>query len=139
MEYKIQDDMLVGKLEHEEDLFGQLKKIYEDVDSKGMLILSGIGMLENFELGYYQFEKGSYEFKKYDTPMELVSMKGSIASDGSIHIHAALAGDDHVLQGGHLKGGNVFNVLELGMFVSQDIEMAREYDEKVDADLLSVR
>ncbi|MFO7990949.1 MAG: DNA-binding protein [Thermoplasmata archaeon] len=139
MEYKVQNGMLVGKLEHEEDLFDQLKKIYEEVDSKGILILSGIGMLDNFELGYYQFEKGSYEFKKYDNPMELVSMKGSITSDGSIHIHAALAGDDHVLRGGHLKGGNVFNVLELGMFVYKDVEMAREYDEKVDADLLSVK
>ncbi len=74
MEYKIEGNILVAKLDHEEDFFESLEKIMSEIEQKSAMVATAIGMLKDFSLGFYNMETGEYEFKEYDEPMELVSV-----------------------------------------------------------------
>lgn len=139
MEYEIEGNILVAKLEHEEDFFESLEKIMSEIEQKSAVLVTAIGMLNDFSLGFYNMETGEYEFKEYNEPMELVSVHGSITEEGSIHMHAQLADENHHVHGGHLENGTVFNVNEITMLVFNDLRMTRERDEELDTDLLSVK
>lgn len=138
MEYKREGNVVAAKLDHGVKFFEALRKILEDIDSESAIIISGIGMLTDFKLGYYDSETGEYSWEEFDEPMEMVSVKGSIAGRESIHLHAALAGKDHVLRGGHLESGRVFNVCELTMLVFDKLRLSRKLDASRDMELLSV-
>lgn len=139
MEYNIEGNILVAKLDHEDDFFGSLEKIMSEIEQRSAVLVTAIGMLKDFSLGYYNMEKGEYEFKEYEKPMELVSAQGSITEEGSIHVHAQLADEDHDVHGGHLEEAKVCNVNEITMLVFNDMRMTRERDEELDTDLLSVK
>ncbi len=138
MDYEIEDNVVVAKLDHESDIFQSINKILKDLNRESALIVSGIGMLKDFKLGFYDSVKGEYRWESFDEPMELVTLGGSISDEGTIHLHASVSGEDHVLRGGHLKGGEVFNVVELVMLVFDDMLLTREYDEDRKMDLLSM-
>lgn len=73
-------------------------------------LVCGIGMLRGIELGYFDRSAGRYESHSFPEPMELVSMNGNIARDGDgimVHAHAALAGRDGRMVGGHLSRATV--------------------------------
>ncbi len=139
MEYEIEGNILVAKLDHEEDFFGSLEKIMSEIEQRSAMLVTAIGMLKDFSLGFYNMETGEYEFKEYDEPMELVSIHGSITEEGSIHMHAQLADENHHVHGGHLEKATVCNVNEITMLVFNDLRMTRERDEELDTDLLSVK
>jgi predicted DNA-binding protein with PD1-like motif len=96
-------------------------------------------MLEDFKLGFFNRNTGMYEWKEYKDPMELLSIKGSITEDGSIHIHAQVADEDHHVHGGHLDNGKIFNVSEITLLVFKNMRLTKEKDEKTGMDLLSVK
>lgn len=139
MEYRSEGNTVVAKLDHGADPFGDIKEILSKMGKDGAVVISGIGMIQDFKLGYYDSEEGKYSWEVFHEPMELVSLGGSVSDDGTVHLHASVSGDDHVLFGGHLEGGRVFNVLELVMMVFHDIAIKREYDGDRDMNLLSVR
>jgi len=92
------------------------------------VIVSGIGMLENAVIGYFNGKE--YIKEELKEPAELVSMQGNIGrdSDGKIicHIHVALAPSDHKLVGGHLLGGEVNVVNEIVMQRLDGIRLTRK-------------
>ncbi len=138
MDCEIEDNIVVAKLDHETSIFKSMEKILKDLDRESALIVSGIGMLKDFKLGFYNSEKGEYQWESFDEPMELVTLGGSISDEGTIHLHASVSGKDHVLSGGHLEGGEVFNVVELVMLVFNGMVLSREYDEERKMRLLSM-
>lgn len=86
-----------------------LLDLAQQTDLKTAVIVSGVGMLRDVVLSYFA-GKGRYESREFPEPMELVSLSGNISlqEDGHIvHAHAALAGPDHNLVGGHLTRGIV--------------------------------
>jgi len=94
-------------------------------DLKGAVVLSGIGMLRDFEIGYFNGKK--YKNETYREPHELVSLHGSVSTEGGlvIHLHAALAGKDHKLIGGHLHKAAVCVVNEIVLGAVEEARMAR--------------
>ncbi len=138
MEYRREGNIVVAKLDHGCDFFESLRGLLKEVGKEGAVVVGGIGMLKDFKLGYYNSFKDEYQWKEYPEPMELVSIEGSIADDGSIHIHAVVSGEDHIANSGHLKGGKVFNVVEVTLNVFEDIDIKRKMDEDRGSELLSV-
>ncbi|MGM0510916.1 MAG: PPC domain-containing DNA-binding protein [Thermoplasmatota archaeon] len=138
MEYRREGNIVVAKFDHGCDLFESLRTLLKEVDREGAIVVAGIGMLKDFKLGYYDSIKDEYQWKEYPEPMELVSIEGSIADDGSIHIHAVVSGEDHIANSGHLKGGDIFNVVEVTLNVFDDIDIKRKLDEDRGSELLSV-
>ncbi|MFW6304986.1 MAG: PPC domain-containing DNA-binding protein [Candidatus Saliniplasma sp.] len=139
MQFKKEGNILVAKLDDGADIFDTLREIMDRIGERSAMLISGIGMITDFKLGYYNSETGDYEWEQYAEPMELLSMKGSFTADGTIHIHAEVSGPDHDVKGGHLDGGRVFNVNEITMLVFAEIEMIRELDEVRDMTLLAFR
>ncbi|MBS3781276.1 MAG: DUF296 domain-containing protein [Candidatus Thermoplasmatota archaeon] len=139
MEYGLENNILVAKLDDGEDLFGSLEDIMDEIDPKSAVVLSGIGMLRDFKVGFYNRDTGEYEWEEFTEPKELLSLNGSITEEGSMHLHVEIGGRDHDVSGGHLDGGKVFNVTELTLLVFKELTLSRKRDEELDMYLLSVR
>jgi predicted DNA-binding protein with PD1-like motif len=77
------------------------------VDLRHGIIVTGVGMLRDFEVGWFDKETKAYRSTVFETPHELLSLNGSVAvaeGEGNVmpHVHASLAGPDHGVVGGHL-------------------------------------
>ncbi len=91
------------RLDDGQDLFEALTAFAEREQIRAGTILFGIGMLKHATFGYWDGK--AYQPHDLEAPHELVALHGTIArADGrpSIHLHAAAAGPDHDLVGGHL-------------------------------------
>lgn len=127
MIYHIEKNNIFAKLEKEEDVFSSIEKLAQIYEIKGAVIVSGIGMLKNFEIGY--FDGTDYIKEKYEKNHELVSFHGTIAErDPRLHIHVALAGPDHIIIGGHLFKGTVDPLLELYIVKTESLTFKREFN-----------
>lgn len=139
MESGSEGSAIVLKLSDGEDLVESLKKCVTDKGIKAAMVLSGIGMLREFELGY--FDGKGYRNQFYADPWELVGLHGSITTEGGIivHIHAAVAGKDHRLVGGHVQKAKVNVVNEIILLRLDSLKLARKPDPASGLNLLSVR
>ncbi len=103
MQVARQGTTLVVRLDSGDDLFARLVEISRAERIGAGIVVSGIGMLRDLELGYY--DGSTYQRREFREPHELVALHGSIArveEAPSLHLHAGLAGPDHRLVGGHL-------------------------------------
>lgn len=127
MQVERETNILVVKLDNNEDLFSTLEKIAQDQMIKSGMVLFGIGMLRDIELGYYLGK--DYQWTTITEPSELVALHGTIATVDdapSLHLHAGLAYQDHGLKGGHLKKGTVNMLAEIGIIKLTDVELTRK-------------
>ena len=138
MQSAIEGDVIVARIDDGEDLFEAISAAMDAHGAKSAIILTGIGMLKDFELGYFKGSEYANEF--FPKPRELVSLHGSAtASDRKvIHLHAALAGEDHKVFGGHLQRASVCVVCELSMLKIDGFQMSREPDAKTGLKLLKI-
>jgi predicted DNA-binding protein with PD1-like motif len=118
--------LIVAKLEDGEDLFESLGSIIDEHTIQSGLVLSGIGMLRSFVLGYYDGKV--YQKKKFEDPFELVSLQGSITTENEtvIHLHASLADDGNNLIGGHLFQAEVCMLNEIVVRKLKDLFLSRK-------------
>jgi predicted DNA-binding protein with PD1-like motif len=123
-------DIIMVKLDAGEDLFEAMGNVIEKHKIQSGLILSGIGMLGDFEIGFYNGTK--YINKSYSEPAELLSMHGSIAKqdESKIHIHVSLAKGDHSVIGGHLMKAKVCVLNEIVIKRFKEIVLMRKLNEK---------
>ncbi len=130
--------MVVAKLSKGENLFAALKEIIEKHDIVSGLVISGIGMLRNIELGYYSGEE--HEPKRFKRPRELLALHGSITTGEEIviHLHCALSDENYDVIGGHLIDAEVAVVAELVIAKLSKIELGRELNPETGLKELSV-
>jgi len=77
--------------------------------------LSGLGAASDVELGFYHLSSKAYKWRTFGNMMEVVSLTGNVALDGSgkavHHLHGVFADDEYGSVGGHVKdfvaGGTV--------------------------------
>jgi len=127
MQVERETNIVMVKLDNNEDLFKAIEKVAADQMIRSGMVLFGIGMLRDFELGYYKGKE--YQWTTFAEPAELVALHGTIATvDGSpsIHLHAGVALSDLGLKGGHLKKATVNGLAEIGMIKLTDIELTRK-------------
>ena len=96
------------RLDDGQELFETLSAWAEREQVGAAAIAFGIGMFRKATVGYWDGQQ--YRPKELTVPHEVVGLHGSIArADGrpSVHLHAALAGPDHGLVGGHLMAATV--------------------------------
>jgi len=135
MQFKTESNIVIVRLDDGEDFFESMEKVVKSCEIESGMILSGIGQLKNFELGY--FNGGKYVKKTFEKPMELVSMHGSIAE--TFHIHCTLADEKQRVYGGHLFKGIVSVVNELMILKLNKIRLKREKDKKTGLKTLEIR
>jgi len=99
-----------------QDLFEALTAFAEREAVRAGAVTFGIGMLRAASFGYW--DGGKYVPHDLTAPHELIALHGSIAradARPSVHLHAAAAGPDHRLVGGHLLRATVGVLAEVGV------------------------
>ncbi len=129
MKSSIDKSLVVAKLDDGEDLFESLEGLVKKHDINSGLVVSGIGMLRNFVLGY--FDGKHYQKKEFKTPCELISLQGSISTQGEtvIHLHVSLADESGEVIGGHLFQAEVCSLNEIVIRRLEEIALRRRLDE----------
>ncbi len=104
METHRDGDIVVVKMVMEEDLFSGLEKACREHGLRSAAVAGGIGVLRDFELGYYHLEEKRYSRETFKEDHELLSLQGSVAmmADPTLHLHTSVAGPDLGVRGGHL-------------------------------------
>ncbi len=115
MQVKKQGNIYIAKFT-EGDALENLEGLAQRFDIRSAVILSGIGMLDEASIGYY--DGTEYATTTLEEPAELVSMNGNVgrkrdSNTVACHLHVALAQRDHTLVGGHLMSGKVAVVNEI--------------------------
>jgi len=100
---------IILKLDDGEDLMDSLKGAISQFGITSGHVISGIGMLRDIEIGYFQGKEKGYCLRSLEEPHELVSLQGSISTkEGvTIHLHCSLANSNHEIVGGHLNRATV--------------------------------
>jgi predicted DNA-binding protein with PD1-like motif len=113
MQSSADGDVVLAKLDDGEDLFASIDALAAEHRIVNGMVMWGIGMLRDFEIGYYTGT--AYERETYADPMEVLALHGSYAAkaDPRMHMHVAAAGRDHGVVGGHLFRGTVAVLNEL--------------------------
>ncbi len=104
------------RLDDGQDLFEAITGFAEKEPVTAGTVVFGIGMLKHATFGYW--DGSAYQPHDLKAPHELVALHGTIArADGrpSIHLHAAAAGPDHHLVGGHVLRAQVGVLGEVGV------------------------
>jgi predicted DNA-binding protein with PD1-like motif len=125
MQVREDDGLVVIRLHEGEDLFPTLLEALARVDLRSGVILTGLGMLKDFELGWFDHSTMGYQKRTFTTPHELVALSGTVAEadiEGERrvvpHVHAALAGPDLSMVGGHLWKATVTVLNEISILRS---------------------
>lgn len=126
MEVARTDDYIMMRLNHGENILESIEEIVAGEKST-LLIVAGIGMITDFELGYFDREKREYIRRSFNEPHELTMLQGSVASEGSprMHIHAVVADRDHHTSGGHLLKGWAWMSNEIGFLRLKGVSSKR--------------
>ena len=122
----------VARFTPEQDLFGRLKEIMDERSLDRIVVLSGIGSLE--EVTMRDLKDGIQRPISLDKtneiirkgPFELLSLEGSVVPmDGEtvVHLHGVLGMPDGSVIGGHLFEARVFTTLELFVAAIDDTDL----------------
>lgn len=127
METARSGDAVLLRLDHGEDMLRSVADTVSEERST-MMIVAGLGMLSEFELGY--FDSGKYITKAFEEAHELLSMQGSVSTAGEprIHIHVTVADKSHAASGGHLLAGKVWMSNEILLKRVDGVSSERTHD-----------
>ena len=136
MQYKQFGNTYMVRIDLGEDIVDSLKKLCENENIR-LGRVEAIGATDHAVIGVYDLAKKEYYPEQTDEFMEIASLNGNItAMDGKpyIHLHAALADQDHGIHGGHVLEMRVGATCE--MFVTVlDGEVTRRRDENLGINL----
>jgi len=122
MQAKEKDNLVFVRLFPDEDIFKELEKVCQKHQVKTVVLLSGIGQIKNFQLGYFK-GKGDYTLEEFKEPHELLSLAGNIIFSEKeqkykFHLHAVLGNQKKEAVGGHLSKGVVSVTAEIVLLKS---------------------
>jgi len=130
MQSKEKDGVVFIRLFPGEDIYQSLEEACRKHRVETAVVLSGVGQLKNFRLGYFK-EKGDYAPQEFEKPHELLSLTGSISNregDYNFHLHVALGNEEKKVIGGHLIKGEVEVTNEI-VLLKTDLKVKRKVEE----------
>jgi predicted DNA-binding protein with PD1-like motif len=134
LSFRQEGNLIVFRFEDGKDVIESLKRVTKEHKIQSGIILSGIGMLRNFEISFYSREKAGYVTNKFNEPVELLSLSGNISlrnDETFFHLHVALAKEDTTALGGHLKKAMVHNTLEGVIVKFSEIKLMRDPETRI--------
>lgn len=125
----IEGNYLIIKLEKGDNIEDSIIDVLDDYGIYSGLVVFGIGMTRDLEIGYWNGTE--YEKEKLPIPGEVVSFHGSISSnEPRLHIHVAVALNDHSIKGGHFFSGTADPLMEIHILRLEEIVLRRELSDK---------
>lgn len=130
METRQEANTVIVKLSDGEDLFPSLEAAAEKHDIESGAVLWGIGMVRDFEIGF--FGPKGYDKSEFKDRHELIALHGSIAmrAEPKLHLHIAAGRPDHTVIGGHLFRAKAAVVNEIYVTRFEAIHFNRRFNEK---------
>jgi predicted DNA-binding protein with PD1-like motif len=131
MQSKEENGLIMVRLFSGEDIYQSLKTVCQKHKVETAVVLSGIGQLKQFKLGYFK-EKGNYTPQEFAGAYELLSLAGIITrteTDYKFHLHAALGDENKRVVGGHLLSGLAEVTNEI-VLLKSNIQVERRMDER---------
>jgi len=119
----------VIRLDPGEEVIETLEGFTKEQNIKGAII-SGIGVICDPELGFYNQEEGKYSKKSFPGDYEVVSLNGNISyfeENPVIHIHTTISGEDFISYSGHLFSARAAVTVEI-FLITQEQELRRARD-----------
>ena len=107
MQSKEKNNLIFIRLFPGENFYRELEQACQKHEVVTAVVLSGVGQLKQFELGYFK-AKGDYTPEEFRKPYELLSLTGNISvQEGkyNFHLHAVLGNEEKNVVGGHLIRG----------------------------------
>ena len=130
MQSKEKSGLIFIRLFPGEDIYQTLNKVCQKHRVKTAVVLSGVGQLKKFKLGYFR-EKGDYAPEEFAKPHEMLSLAGIISEhegDYNFHLHVALGNETKGVVGGHLIKGTVEVTNEI-VLLKTDLAVTRKLEE----------
>jgi len=137
MEHRHEGRRVVVRLDRGEEVIAGLTALCSD-HGYGGASLTGIGAVEDAELGYYHLPTYSYETRRERGICEVLSMVGNVAlveGEPFVHVHVVLGRRDLSTLGGHLVSATVAVTVEVYLDVLEG-PMERKLDSEVRLKLL---
>ena len=122
-------NLIVFRFEDGKDVVEGLGHVARERQIQSGVILSGIGMLRDFEIAFYSRDKMEYVTTRLDEPVELLSFSGNISmrnNEPFFHLHVSLAKEDGSAIGGHLEKATVHNTLEGAIMELSEVKLSRD-------------
>ena len=130
MQSKENENLVFIRLFQDENIHEKLIETCKLHNVKTAVILSGLGQLKNFQIGYFK-EKSNYKKEKFQKPHELLSLTGSICYQNNnyeLHLHATFSNEQMNAIGGHLFSGFVEVTNEI-ILLKTNINIERRTEE----------
>ncbi len=130
MQTKEKDNLIFIRLFPDEEVVDSLEIACQKHQVETAVVLSGLGQLADFELGFFK-EKGNYLPEKFSQPHELLSLTGNISKQGgeyNFHLHGLLGNAQKQVVGGHFIKGKVSITGEIALLKS-DLSVIRKIEE----------
>lgn len=130
MESREVDNLIIARLFPGENLQEKLKEICQKYKVKTAIVLSGIGQLKDFKLGYFK-NRGDYVPEFFSKVHEMISLSGIISKqdkDYEFHLHISLGDERKNVIGGHLIEGIVEVTNEI-VLLKSDILVQRKREQ----------
>ena len=130
MQTKEKGNLIFIRLFPGENVYSNLIEACKKHEVETAVVLSGIGQLKQFQLGYFK-QKGNYVPQDFAKPHELLSLSGNISNQGGeykLHLHVVLGEEDKSVIGGHLIKGKVEVTNEI-VLLKTDLRITRKLEE----------
>jgi hypothetical protein len=98
----------------------------------------GVGAVDETELAHYDVGKQKYSSLKFDKPLELINITGSIGKEEEliIHAHAVLGDTDMQTIGGHLVEAKISGTAEI--YLTKTEKLTKKKDSQTGLKLFSL-
>ena len=130
MEYQNFGNMMVVRLDKGDKIAESLLKAVK-AERLSSASITGIGAVDDFEVGVFDLEKSDYNRFHYTGNHEINSLVGNLtAKDGApyLHLHITCTDQEGKVVGGHLLDGNISLTAEI-FLQPFDAKIERKYDE----------
>jgi len=116
--------MIISRLKPSEDLKKGIIDLMKRNKIKSGIILCIVGSLNSATL-----RMANGDIKTFKGPFEIVSVEGTVSTDG-IHVHIAVSDEKGRVIGGHLKNGCIINTTAEICILKSNKNLKRVFDSK---------
>lgn len=134
MEYRKYGDTFYIRMDRGDEIIEKILKVCKE-EGIHSCTFNGIGGCGKAEIKTFIPETGTFEMRRLEGMLELVSLNGNVITDENgdyyHHTHAVFAykvGEDHRVAAGHMKSIMVSYTAEIELRPVVDGEIKRKYD-----------
>jgi predicted DNA-binding protein with PD1-like motif len=128
------------RIDNGEPLVATLIRASQEMSIRVAAIASGVGMLKDVELGFFDADSDSYKTARHVGPFDLSVVTGSVVpreDHVAAHVHAVFNNQNHATYSGHVVEARCHVTVELFLSIT-DLPLKREKLAKMPASRITI-